>query len=78
VPKRITDEQLLDRAGGRFKLATLLQKRVLELSRGASRLVDTESRDPLEIAMQEIAEGKISLDVQLGKPSTSDDSESSG
>ena len=77
MPKRITDEQLLARAGGRFRLATLLQKRVLELTRGARRLVDIESRDPLEIAMEEIAQGMISLDVQLGELSTSEDSESS-
>lgn len=75
MPKRITDEQLLARAGGRFKLTTLLQKRVLELTRGASKLVDIDSGDPVEIAMWEIVEGKITLDLQPGKPSTTDDAD---
>ncbi len=64
MPNRITDEQLLIKVGGRFKLTTLIQKRLDELRRGAVKLVETDSTDLLEVVAQEIAEGKISLELE--------------
>jgi len=48
---------------GRFQFSSLLQKRAQELVRGASPLIDTRSDNPIEIALQEIVEGRISLEM---------------
>lgn len=55
--------ELSDRVGGIFKLTVLLQKRVQELIRGANKLVETESRDVLAIALMEVEQNKISLEL---------------
>ncbi len=54
-------ERLSDRVGGRFRLTSLLQKRLAELVRGSPPLVDLPSNNFLEIALQEIEEGRIEL-----------------
>lgn len=58
-----TEEELVRRMGGKFALTTLLQKRMVELNRGAAPLVefDGNKRDLRRIACQEIMEGKIEL-----------------
>jgi DNA-directed RNA polymerase subunit omega len=57
---RIIDE-LEAKVGGRFKLTTLLQKRIRELVAGAPRLVDVRSDNPIDIAIEEVRAGKIEL-----------------
>jgi DNA-directed RNA polymerase subunit K/omega len=54
--------ELSEKTGGVFKLTVLLQKRVQELIRGAPKLVDSATHDVLAIALQELAEGKITLE----------------
>jgi DNA-directed RNA polymerase omega subunit len=56
-------EDLIAKVGGRFMLVALIQKRVRELKRGARPLVRVDTANPSmkEIALQEIWEGKISL-----------------
>ncbi len=58
-----TEEALVDKAGGRFALAALLQKRIVELNRGAPPLVPMEpgERDWKRVACREILEGKLVL-----------------
>lgn len=57
---RIIDE--LDvKVGGRFKLTTLLQKRIRELVAGAPRLVDIRSDNPIDVAIAEVRAGKVEL-----------------
>ena len=53
--------ELSKKAGGLFRLAVLLQKRVRELVGGAPRLVETDEEDPIDIAMLEIEAGAIEL-----------------
>lgn len=57
---RVLDE-LEAKIGGRFKLTALLQKRIRELVAGAPRLIETNSDDPVDIAIQEIRANKIEL-----------------
>lgn len=52
-----------ERAGGKYRLSTLIQKRAIELMRGAPRLVESRSKDLAEIAFQEALAGKIELIV---------------
>jgi len=58
-----TEEALVTKVGGKFKLTTLIQKRMVELNRGASPLVEVEGEEPdaWQIVVQEILEGKIEL-----------------
>ncbi len=60
------DLQRWDRAkeyvGNTFELTTLIQKRCRELVKGRQRkLVDLESRNPIQIALEEVLQGKIHL-----------------
>ena len=47
--------------GNTFALSVLLQKRCQELVRGAQKLVDLESDSPIDIALEEVIQGKILL-----------------
>ncbi len=53
------------RVGGAFRLSVLLQKRIIELVRGAPPVIENaeKERGPIEVAMREILEGKISLEM---------------
>ena len=60
------DLQRWDRAkelvGSTFELTALIQKRCRELVKGKQRkLVDLESRNPIQIALEEVLQGKIHL-----------------
>ncbi len=49
------------RAGGKYQLSALVQKRTVELMRGAPPLVDVNSHDLAEIALNEVLAEKIHL-----------------
>ncbi|MBS0210631.1 MAG: DNA-directed RNA polymerase subunit omega [Planctomycetes bacterium] len=59
----LREEVVVNKVGGRFKLSTLIQKRVVALTRGARPLVDIDSNDRIQIALQEILQDKIYLDT---------------
>ena len=56
-------EQLLDKAdNSMYKLVILAAKRTLEIAEGQPRLVEVNSSlKPSNIALQEIAQGKVKL-----------------
>lgn len=56
------EERIVNKVGGRFKLSTLIQKRMVALNRGARPLVELMSKDPMEIVIEEIMTDKIFLD----------------
>ena len=53
----------LENWGSKFALVTLAAKRAKQLKSGAPPLVDTDSRNPLTIALEEIAAGKVTCIV---------------
>ncbi len=57
--EELRHEELIQRVGGRFKFTALIQKRWRELMFGARPMVDPANLTPLEIAIREVAEGKI-------------------
>jgi DNA-directed RNA polymerase subunit omega len=64
-------DEILDKLGGRFKVTALVQKRWAELMQGARPLVDRNGRSDLEVAVDEIVQGKITIDFDehdLTKP----------
>jgi DNA-directed RNA polymerase subunit omega len=59
----LKEEEIVNKVGGRFKLSTLIQKRMVALNTGAKSLVDLKSADKLEVVLQEIIQDKIYLDA---------------
>lgn len=58
----LREEAIVNKVGGRFKLSTLIQKRLVALNAGSRPLVDIKSDNKLEIVIQEIIQDKIYLD----------------
>ena len=59
----LKEEGIVNKVGGRFKLSTLIQKRMRALNTGARPLVEVRSGDKLSIVIQEILQDKIYLDL---------------
>ncbi len=59
-------DELAQKFGGRYKLTVLIQKRLRELTKGAQKLVETESRNLIHIVIEEIKQGKIGIEGYLG------------
>lgn len=61
--EELKEEEIVNKVGGRFKLSTLIQKRLVALNAGSRQLVDLETDNKLEIVVREIMEDKIYLDA---------------
>jgi DNA-directed RNA polymerase subunit omega len=61
----LKSEEIVNRMGGRFKLCTLIQRRLVQLMDGARPLVDREGRSDLELAIEEIVQGKIAYEFDV-------------
>lgn len=59
----LKEEEIVQKCGGRFKLSTLIQKRMVAINRGARPLVDIQTKNPMEVVVQEIMQDKIYLDA---------------
>jgi DNA-directed RNA polymerase subunit omega len=59
--EELKEEEIVNKVGGRFKLSTLIQKRLVQLNRGSRPLVDFNSDDKMEIVIHEILQDKIYL-----------------
>lgn len=59
----LKEEWIVNKVGGRFKLSTLIQKRLVALNRGARPLVELQTKNPMETVIQEIIQNKIYLDT---------------
>ena len=57
------EEAIVEKVGGRFRLSSLIQKRMVALNRGARPLVDIVTKNPMEIVVEEILNEKIYLDT---------------
>lgn len=58
----LKEEAIVNKVGGRFKLSTLIQKRMVALNSGARPLVEVRGGDRMTIVVQEILQDKIYLD----------------
>ena len=62
----LREEAIVNKVGGRFKLSTLIQKRLVAMNAGARPLVDAAKlANKMEIVIQEILQDKIFLDAQM-------------
>ena len=61
--EELKSEEIIKKVGGRFKLAALIQRRMLELLQGSRPLIEnTEGKTMMEIVVQEILQDKITID----------------
>jgi DNA-directed RNA polymerase subunit omega len=71
--EELKEEEIVNKVGGRFKLSTLIQKRLVQLNRGSRALVDVKTDSKMSIVLQEIIQDKIFLDssaeVRFSEPS---------
>ncbi|HVX14712.1 MAG TPA: DNA-directed RNA polymerase subunit omega [Pirellulales bacterium] len=74
----LREEAIVNKVGGRFKLSTLIQKRLVALNAGSRPLVDTKSQDKLEIVIQEILQDKIFLDTSANVRTVEQSEEAGG
>jgi DNA-directed RNA polymerase subunit omega len=57
----LKSDEITWKVGGRFKLCTLVQRRLVELMDGARPLVERNGRSDLEIAIAEVMQDKIAV-----------------
>ncbi len=58
-------DRMAEKFGGRFKLTVLLQKRVRELVKGAPRLVECDHKNLIDVALEEVRQGKLQFEGLL-------------
>lgn len=59
--EELKEEEIVNKVGGRFKLSTLIQKRLVQLNQGSRALVNIDTHDKMSIVLQEIVQDKIVL-----------------
>jgi len=60
----LKEEAIVNKVGGRFKLSTLIQKRMVMLNTGYKPLVEVpRNADKMAVVIREILEDKIYLDA---------------
>lgn len=60
-------DDIVNKIGGRFKLCSLIQRRLVQLMEGARPLVDRAGRTDLEIVVEEILQDKLTLDFDASQ-----------
>jgi DNA-directed RNA polymerase subunit omega len=58
----LKSDDIVNRVGGRFKLCSLIQRRLVQLMDGARPLVERNGRSDLELVIEEIVQGKITYE----------------
>ena len=61
----LREEAIVKKVGGRFKLSTLIQKRLVQINAGARPLVESKQDNKMQIVIDEILQDKIYLDTEL-------------
>lgn len=60
--EELKEEDIVIKVGGRFKLSTLIQKRLVQLNRGVRPLVEWTGKPTMQTVLHEILTDKIYLD----------------
>ena len=74
----LREEGIVNKVGGRFKLSTLIQKRLVAINAGARPLVDSKSDDKMQVVIDEILQDKIFLDSSNNLQITGESPEAGG
>lgn len=73
--EELKNDDIIEKAGGRFKLAALMQRRWLELMQGSRPMVEIDGSTELDIIAKEIMTDKIAA-RDLTASSSSEESSS--
>jgi DNA-directed RNA polymerase subunit omega len=65
----LKSDRIVEKIGGRFKLCTLIQRRLVQLMEGSRPLVERQGRSDLEVVIDEILHDKITLEFVPQAPS---------
>lgn len=76
--EELREEHIVNKVGGRFKLSTLIQKRLVALNRGSRPLIEMDTEDRMTIVLQEIMQDKIYLDASNEVRITGDGEDEAG
>ncbi len=76
--EELKEEEIVNKVGGRFKLSTLIQKRLVALNKGSRPLVELDTQNKMSIVLQEILQDKIYLDSSREIRITGDGSDEAG
>jgi DNA-directed RNA polymerase subunit omega len=63
--EQLREEEIIKKVGGRFKLSTLIQKRLVQINGGARPLVPVTNENKMQIVINEIMQDKIFLDSEM-------------
>jgi DNA-directed RNA polymerase subunit omega len=70
--EELKEEAIVNKVGGRFKLSTLIQKRLVQLNRGSRPMVSSNSTNKMEIVIQEILQDKVFLNMSGNAQASAD------
>lgn len=59
----LKSDEVVNKVGGRFKLASIVQKRLVDVTFGAPLLVERGNKTLMEAVVQEVLEGKLTLEI---------------
>lgn len=70
----LKSEEIVRKVGGKFKLTALIQKRLVELIRGARPMVEREKgMTDIEVVIEEILQDKIAINYDKSDIPTPDE-----
>lgn len=64
----LKSDTIVEKAGGRFKLCALIQRRLVQLMEGGRPLVERNGRTDLEVVIDEIMQDKITVEFAPDEP----------
>ena len=67
------NDDIINKVGGRFRLAALIQRRWVQLMQGARPMVETAGLTDLEVVVEEILQGKIESELLEPEAEPDDD-----
>jgi len=62
----LRSDEIVNKVGGKFRLTSLIQRRLVQLMEGARPLVERRDLTPLELVIEEIQQGKIVFEDESG------------
>lgn len=66
----LKSDDIINKVGGRFKLCSLIQRRLVQLMDGARPMVDRRGRSDLEVVIDEILHDKIVAEFDVTDAAT--------
>ena len=63
--EELREDAIVNKVGGRFKLSTLIQKRLVQINAGARPLASIDNPNKMQIVIDEIMQDKIFLDTEM-------------